>query len=152
MTDTIIAFCIIASWLAAVRLAYGIGKSSGIREETQAFLPYYTNAYKQGIADFVNRMSADYRHHTARGVREDMMMAVAYFGVDPDHFFNDTHDQGRLRAQAEVYRVDPRDSVTVDLATADPGLVCGTPDCPGDARYSAPGRGHIKGCLWPGDF
>lgn len=23
---------------------------------------------------------------------------------------------------------------------------CSTPDCPGDGRYSPPGRGHVSGC------
>jgi hypothetical protein len=27
--------------------------------------------------------------------------------------------------------------------------VCGTAGCEGDARYSAPGRGHRDGCTWP---
>ena len=27
--------------------------------------------------------------------------------------------------------------------------ICPTPNCPGDARYAAPGRGHIEGCTYP---
>jgi len=26
---------------------------------------------------------------------------------------------------------------------------CATPGCPGDGRYSAPGRGHVEGCRHP---
>lgn len=37
-------------------------------------------------------------------------------------------------------------------STEDDALACGAPGCGGDARYSPPGRGHVKGCLWVGDF
>lgn len=26
---------------------------------------------------------------------------------------------------------------------------CSTEGCPGDARYAAPGRGHVEGCVYP---
>lgn len=31
-----------------------------------------------------------------------------------------------------------------------PGIEpCSTPECPGDGRYAAPGRGHLDACRFP---
>lgn len=37
-------------------------------------------------------------------------------------------------------------------SSQDASLVCGSEGCNGDARYSPPSRGHVKTCLWVGDF
>jgi hypothetical protein len=70
--------------------------------------------YTQGIADFVGRMSADYRKHSGDAVHEDMLMAVAYFNVPPSAFYEDAHDRDALQARAEVYRLtgEARSTVT----------------------------------------
>ena len=63
------------------------------------------NQYQQGIADFVNRMSAEYRKHSGEAVQEDMLMAVAFFDVPPSAFYEEPHEQGVLAAKAQVYRL-----------------------------------------------
>lgn len=35
------------------------------------------------------------------------------------------------------------------MVTESGRLICPTPDCEGDARYAAPGRGHREGCAYP---
>lgn len=38
---------------------------------------------RQGIADFVNEQSVQYRRHSADAVQEDKKLATEQFGVDP---------------------------------------------------------------------
>ncbi len=59
--------------------------------------------YTQGIVDFVSKMSADYRHHTARAVKEDVIVAISHFDIDPVEFYSDKHDQDVAKAEAAVY-------------------------------------------------
>lgn len=60
-------------------------------------------SYKKGIADFVNLVSADYRKHTAVAVHEDMIMAIANFGIDPSNFFDNEDQQKVASLEAQIY-------------------------------------------------
>lgn len=64
-----------------------------------------SEAYRRGIVDFVGKMSADYRKHSALAVREDILAAVAHFNINPAEFYDEPFEQDRCRAEAEVYRL-----------------------------------------------
>lgn len=65
----------------------------------------------RAICNFVSNMSADYRKHNALAVHEDLVVACAKYGVQPEWFFTD--DEGNvdevgtreLRADVAHYRI-----------------------------------------------
>lgn len=58
------------------------------------------------VAEFVNRMAVAYRQHSGNAVREDMQLAVREFGVDPRAFYDEPHEQERLRTEANLATFD----------------------------------------------
>lgn len=65
----------------------------------------------RAIFAFVSYVSAEYKAHTGKAVREDMVLACARFGAEPAWFFTDEDDVvdaagvRELRAEVAYYRV-----------------------------------------------
>lgn len=60
---------------------------------------------KEAIKKFVEKMSADYRKHSAVAVHEDMVSACADFGVNPESFYTLPEEALELKADVAHYKV-----------------------------------------------
>lgn len=58
-------------------------------------------SYKRGVSDFVKLI----HKHNAVVVREDILVAVACFNVDPSEFYTSEQDQKVLKLEAEIYKL-----------------------------------------------
>lgn len=62
--------------------------------------------YQRGIADFVNKVSVEYRKHSALAVQEDVLTAVAHFDVPAEAFWSDDEKQAEiLRTRAALFKL-----------------------------------------------
>lgn len=59
---------------------------------------------KAAVAEFVGRMSASYRKHSANAVDEDMIAACIWFDIDPETWYDNPAEATELRASVAYHR------------------------------------------------
>jgi hypothetical protein len=141
VTDAILA----STWLAA--------RDAAIGAEALAPVAALVDNHAFGVA-VPGAREANPHHNGAHDVvRVDKLRAVL---ADPDAVANHNAaiaakawSQGKHSDHTPTCRFGDGDCICPNPYRTTEGATCTTAGCPGDARYAAPGRGHIDGCTHP---